>query len=103
MARTPAKNPQPGFGGDSPEFADRGKGGDKPDFADLVTGRVPGRTSRDQVTFYRNVGNQGLQFSAVGGWVYTEAVKRKLGRQIPTEWLGTDLGALYAKGFRPSP
>ncbi len=37
-------------------------------------------------TFYRNVGNQGLQFSAVGGWVYEQAVKRKMGREIPTEW-----------------
>ena len=91
MARIPAKNPQPGFGGDSPEFADRGKGGDKPDFADLITGRCPGRTGRDQVTFYRNVGNQGLQFSAVGGWVYSQALARKLGRSIPTEWFLQDI------------
>src|SRR4051794_22611595 len=86
MKRIPAKNEQPGFGGDSPEFSDRGKGGDKPDFADLVTGKCKGRTSRDQVTFYRNVGNQGLQFSSVGGWVYQQAVKQKKGREIPTEW-----------------
>jgi len=91
MKRIPEKNPQPGFGGDTPEFADRGKGGDKPDFADLVTGRAKGRTDRDQVTFYRNVGNQGLQFSAVGGWLYTEAMKRKLGRQIPTDWFLQDI------------
>src|SRR5262249_8574261 len=36
MKRIPAKNLQPGFGGDSPEFMDRGKGGDKPDFTDLL-------------------------------------------------------------------
>ena len=42
MKRIPEKNPQPGFGGDSPEFMDRGKGGDKPDFADLVTGKCQG-------------------------------------------------------------
>lgn len=75
MKRIPAKNEQPGFGGDAPEFADRGKGGDKPEFADLVTGKCSGRTGRDQITFYRNVGNQGLQFSSVGGWVYSEAKK----------------------------
>jgi alanine dehydrogenase len=86
MARIPAKNAQAGFGGDSPEFMDRGKGGDKPDFVDLVTGKCPGRTSRDQVTFYRNVGNQGLQFSSVGGFVYQQAVNQKKGREIPTEW-----------------
>lgn len=86
MQRIPEKNSQPGFGGDSPEFNDRGRGGDKPEFADLVTGKSAGRTTRDQVTFYRNVGNQGLQFSAVGGWVYSLAKEQNLGRSIPTEW-----------------
>ena len=91
MRRIPAKNPQPGFGGDLPEFNDRGKGGDKPEFTDLINGKCEGRTSRDQVTFYRNVGNQGLQFSAVGGWVYAQAVERKLGREIPTDWFLQDI------------
>jgi alanine dehydrogenase len=91
MKRIPEKNPQPGFGGDSPEFTDRGKGGDKPDFADLVSGKSKGRTSPDQVTFYRNVGNQGLQFSAVGGWIYQQAVKLKKGREIPTDWFLQDI------------
>lgn len=91
MARIPEKNPNPGFGGDSPEFADRGQGGSKPEFADLVTGRCAGRTDPSQLTFYRNVGNQGLQFSAVGGWVYEQAVAHQLGRQIPTEWLLQDI------------
>jgi alanine dehydrogenase len=91
MKRIPEKNPQPGFGGDSPEFMDRGKGGDKPDFADLVTGRCKGRTGRDQVTFYRNVGNQGLQFSSVGGFVYSQARKTGKGREIPTDWFLQDI------------
>jgi len=91
MRRIPAKNPQPGFGGDSPEFMDRGKGGDKPDFADLVSGKYPGRTSGDQVTFYRNVGNQGLQFSSVGGFVYAQARKLGKGREIPTDWFLQDI------------
>lgn len=86
MQRIPAKNPEPGFGGDSPEFNDRGRGGDKPEFADLVTGQCAGRTHPEQVTFYRNVGNQGLQFSSVGGWVYQQAVARGQGHMIPTEW-----------------
>jgi alanine dehydrogenase len=86
LKRLPETNPEPGFGGDSPEFNDRGKGGDKPEFADLVTGKCQGRTARDQVTFYRNAGNQGLQFSSVGGWVYELAKKRKMGKEIPTEW-----------------
>jgi alanine dehydrogenase len=91
MQRIPEKNPQPGFGGDSPEFTDRGQGGNKPDFADLVSGRCKGRTSRDQITFYRNVGNQGLQFSSVGGFVYAQAVRARKGREIPTEWFLQDI------------
>lgn len=91
MQRIPAKNTQPGLGGDSPEFADRGRGGDKPEFADLITGKCNGRTSRDQVTFYRNVGNQGLQFSSVGGWVYEQALAARKGRAIPTEWFLQDI------------
>lgn len=91
MRRIPSRNPQPGLGGDSPEFTDRGRGGDKPEFADLVTGKCKGRTSRDQVTFYRNVGNQGLQFSSVGGWVYAQALMAGRGRSIPTEWFLQDI------------
>ncbi len=91
MRRLPPKNPQPGFGGDSPEFTDRGRGGDKPDFADLVSGKAEGRTSAEQITFYRNVGNQGLQFSSVGGLVYEQALARGLGREIPTDWFLQDI------------
>jgi alanine dehydrogenase len=91
MKRIPEKNPEPGFGGDSPEFNDRGKGGDKPEFADLITGKCKGRTSRDQITFYRNVGNQGLQFSSVGGRVYELAREKGLGREIPTDWFLQDI------------
>jgi alanine dehydrogenase len=91
MKLIPEKNPEPGFGGDSPEFKDRGKGGDKPDFADLISGKASGRTHPDQVTFYRNVGNQGLQFSSVGGWVYSQALAKGLGRELPTDWLLQDI------------
>jgi alanine dehydrogenase len=91
MARIPAKNPQPGFGGDDPQFTDRGKGAGKPDFADLVSGRAEGRSRDDQITFYRNVGNQGLQFSAVGQVVYKLALEAGAARTIPTEWFLQDI------------
>ena len=87
----PEKNPSPGFGGDSPEFMDRGKGGDKPEFKDLITGKCEGRTTSNQITFYRNVGNQGLQFSSVGGLVYEKIIERNMGRDIPTDWLLQDI------------
>ena len=91
MKKIPSKNPNPGFGGDDPEFMDRGKGGDKPDFAALIQDPSLGRTNRDQVTFYRNVGNQGLQFSSVGAVVYKICKERGLGHEIPTEWFLQDI------------
>ena len=91
MARIPPPNPRPGFGGDDPQFKDRGKGGDKPDFAALVSGQAKGRTSPEQITFYRNVGNQGLQFSALAPIVYEKARAEGSGRAIPTEWFLQDI------------
>lgn len=91
MKRIPARNPQPGFGGDDPQFSDRGKGADKPDFAALVNGLAEGRTRDEQITFYRNVGNQGLQFSAVGQVVYEKAKAFGGAREIPTEWFLQDI------------
>lgn len=78
MARIPAKRPRP-------------KEEAEPDFVDLATGRCKGRTSPDQITFYRNQGLQGLQFVSVGSWVYEQALKRNLGRHIPTEWFLQDI------------
>jgi alanine dehydrogenase len=91
MERIPSRNPNPGFGGDDPEFDDRGRGGDKPDVAALMNGDVDGRTSDEQVTFYRNVGNQGLQFSSVGQVVYQRALEAGLGQRIPLEWFLQDI------------
>ena len=62
-----------------------------PEFTDIASGKVPGRTTGRDVTFYLNAGNQGLQFSCVGGWVYELARKRKVGREIPTEWFLQDI------------
>jgi len=36
-------------------------------------------------------GNQGLQFSSVGGLVYRKAVEARMGREIPTEWFLQDI------------
>jgi len=64
---------------------------DFPDFNDIASGRSPGRTSADQITVYINVGNQGLQFAAVGGLVYEAALARQSGRTIPTDWFLQDI------------
>ena len=51
-----------------------------------MVGRVPGRVSPKQVTFFDNQGSQGLQFAAVGGRVYQLAREASIGRDLPTEW-----------------
>jgi alanine dehydrogenase len=57
-----------------------------PIYTDVITGRAPGRTDADQITFYYTVGNWGVQFAAVGGHVYREAVKQGIGMALPREW-----------------
>ena len=92
-----------GFGGEKIEVHDPVaflSGGDKPpaealeapfwtaeaEIKDVVVGKVPGRTSADQITcFVNNIGT-GIQFNALGAAVYREARARGVGREIPTEW-----------------
>jgi alanine dehydrogenase len=80
MTRLPAPRPEL-----------RGFGGDYPHFAELALGKVGGRVRDDQITFYHNIGNQGLQFSSVGGAVYRKAVTQGLGREVPTAWFVQDI------------
>ncbi len=53
---------------------------------DLVAGKVPGRTSPDQITLYNNNTGSGIQFAAVGAAVLKRARSLGLGRELPTEW-----------------
>lgn len=60
-------------------------------FMDLRAGKVAGRNSPRQITFFINAGTQGLQFAACAGRVYQLAKERGLGREIPTEWFLQDI------------
>ena len=64
---------------------------DFPDFSDLLTDPSIGRTDDNQITYYHNIGNQGLQFSSVGGLVYEKAKEAEVGRELPTEWFLQDI------------
>ena len=57
-----------------------------PVYADVLAGRAEGRTSPEQISQYRPVGNWGLQFAACGALIHREAKARGLGRELPTEW-----------------
>ena len=60
-------------------------------FMDLKAGRVPGRTSPKQITFFINAGTQGLQFAACAGRIYQLAKEKGVGRELPTEWFLQDV------------
>jgi ornithine cyclodeaminase/alanine dehydrogenase-like protein (mu-crystallin family) len=62
-----------------------------PTLLELLTGKVLGRTSPDQITSFINSGTQGLQFASVGGMVYRLAKERGVGRELPTEWFVQDV------------
>jgi alanine dehydrogenase len=60
-------------------------------FMDVRAGKVPGRTSNEQVTYFINAGTQGLQFAACAGKIIELAKQKKVGRELPTEWFLQDI------------
>jgi alanine dehydrogenase len=64
---------------------------DLPLLTDIMSGKLKGRTTSDQVTFFANSGTQGLQFASTAGYVVREAKRRGLGQQIPTDWFLQDI------------
>jgi ornithine cyclodeaminase/alanine dehydrogenase-like protein (mu-crystallin family) len=64
---------------------------DFPLLTDIMSGKLKGRTDRNQVTFFANSGTQGLQFASTAGYVVREAKRRGLGQQIPTDWFLQDI------------
>ena len=78
---------------DIPPHADLLK--DAPEIADLVSKKVPGRRSRDEITIFANGGHgwrhdggpgYGIQFTAMAKLIYDLAKKRGVGRKLPLEW-----------------
>ena len=74
-----------------------------PTLADLLSGKVPGRTSDAQITYFggRNLGHgteasfgssgTGVQFSALGYDIYQRAKEAGIGREVPSDWFLEDL------------
>jgi len=52
-----------------------------PELGELVTGQVPGRTSRDEINIFRE-SQGGYGDVAFATWLYEEAVRRGLGKQM---------------------
>jgi ornithine cyclodeaminase/alanine dehydrogenase-like protein (mu-crystallin family) len=69
----------------------------------VLIGSHPGRTSDQQIIYYKSNTGVGIQFAAAGALIYQECKKRGLGRELPSEWFGADLSEWMDKGFMPSP
>ncbi|HLC27031.1 MAG TPA: ornithine cyclodeaminase family protein [bacterium] len=59
--------------------------------AELCAGKVAGRTSPMQRTYFANNEGHGVQFSAAGAFVLKRARELGLGRDLPTEWFLQDI------------
>ena len=57
----------------------------------VITRDHPGRTSDQQIIYYKSNTGVGIQFAAAGASIYEACKKRGLGRELPTEWFGTAL------------
>jgi alanine dehydrogenase len=62
-----------------------------PEIQDLVAGKVPGRTSPNQITVFNNNTGAGTQFAALGAAVLRRARALGLGRELPTDWFLEDV------------
>jgi ornithine cyclodeaminase/alanine dehydrogenase-like protein (mu-crystallin family) len=58
---------------------------------DILSGRVLGRKSRDDITYSARGNLQGVQFFPVAGKVYELAKEKGIGKVIPTEWFLQDI------------
>lgn len=66
-----------------------------PEIADLVSGKVPGRNSEQEITIFANGGHgwghdggpgYGIQFAAMAKLIYDLAREKGAGRPLPLEW-----------------
>ena len=57
-----------------------------PELKDLIGGLARGRQSREEITCFNNNMGLGIQFVALGHFVYEQARSRAIGKEIPTEW-----------------
>lgn len=73
------------------------------ELGEVLIGKHPGRTDDRQIIYYKSNTGVGIQFAAAGALIYEACKNKRLGRELPTEWFGTDLSEWVDKGFMPSP
>lgn len=73
------------------------------ELGEVLIGKHPGRTSDEQIIYYKSNTGVGIQFAAAGALIYEACKEQGLGRELPNEWFGADLSEWMEKGFMPSP
>ncbi len=73
------------------------------ELGEVLIGKHPGRVSDKQIIYYKSNTGVGIQFAAAGALIYEACKKRGLGRELPAEWFGADLGEWIDRGYNPSP
>lgn len=73
------------------------------DLGELLTGKVAGRRNDEEINMFASNTGTGNQFAAAGALVCEKAKAKGLGKEIPTEWLMTDVKKWADRGFFPSP
>lgn len=69
----------------------------------VLTGAHPGRTSDEQIVYYKSNTGVGIQFAAAGALIYKACQEQGLGHEVPTEWFGADVTDWLGRGFNPAP
>lgn len=78
------------------------------ELGELFTGahtvtQPPRGSGGEGIVYYKNNSGLAIQFAAAGGIIYRKALAEGGCKEIPTEWLGSDLSAYVEAGFHPSP
>ena len=73
------------------------------ELGDVISGKSRVKAGGRGIVYYKANSGLAIQFAAPGRVIYDRAKASGTCREIPTEWLGSDLSEFYAAGFRPSP
>jgi ornithine cyclodeaminase/alanine dehydrogenase-like protein (mu-crystallin family) len=65
--------------------------GQQPELGELLAGKIPGRSTPEQITCFVNNIGLGLQFAACGAMVYQRAREQGAGHEVPSDWFTQDV------------
>lgn len=73
------------------------------EIGDLLTGKVSGRRSDEEINLYASNTGTGNQFAEAVAIVYEKGTTRGGGKEVPADWIMTSVKKWSDRGFFPSP